>query len=167
MRDLHIFSISPHRSPRSGGGVANRGVSQPIALKFWANLGRISVKIKLTNRQNRAIYAVSFMQIVALFALIGQMLPIQGNIWILDVMPRQYDLVMHDEAKALLANLTHPAIHPDTFCNIAGTAGLPGVAFIKRFRPRLCHLQTLLARHLDKTKSPHHGSHLCDTWRRL
>ena len=71
MRDPYFFRISPHRSPQSGEGVADRGVSQPISLKFWANFDGISVKIELTNRQNRSFYAMSFVQIMARLALIG------------------------------------------------------------------------------------------------
>ena len=122
MRDLHFFRNSPHRSPRSGDGVATRGVSEPISFKFRANFYRISFKIELTNGQIRSFYTMSFVQIMTWLALIGQQLPVERHIRILDVMLRQRDFVMDDVPKPLSAGFTHSAIDPLSLCDVSKPA---------------------------------------------
>ena len=158
-----------HRTPsigplRSRGTPRLGGILQPIVLKFRVNSGRISVGIKAANGRNRAFYAVSLVSVMAFFALVGQVLPVQRNTRVRDVSRCQQDLVVDDVTEVLPANLAHAAIDPDTFPNIAIPAELPRSALVKLLCPWLCHSITSLQ---GKTKSLHHGSHSCDTWHRL
>jgi len=72
-----FFRGPPFGLLRSRRGCDPGGISQPVMLKFLVYFDWIPVRIESANRQSGVFYAMSFVLIVAVFALIGQMLPVQ------------------------------------------------------------------------------------------
>lgn len=119
-----------------GGTPTQGGISQPVYLEFRVNSGRISVRIKAANGRNGSFYAVSLVLIVAILALIGQMLPVQRDIRVIDVLRSQQDLVMYDVAKILMAEFAHAAIDSDPLPYVPFSAPLPLLAMQEFPSPR-------------------------------
>lgn len=65
---------------------------------------------------------MSFMLIVTPFAFIGQIVPIQRNLRILDVLLIEYDFVVHDVAQPFMAGFTHSSIDSLALRDVAGAA---------------------------------------------
>lgn len=135
MRDPCILPRSTRRSPLCGEGWPTRGVLPSLTLKFRANSGRISVRIKLADRQNRSFYAVPFVQIVALFALVGQVLPVKRDLRVLDVQLGQMNFVMDDIARSFTAGFAYTAVDGQPFSDVPGPAVLPGLTVVEFFSP--------------------------------
>ena len=114
-----FFLTPPTGLLRSRRGSDPGGISQPVALKFRVNSDGISVQIEGTNGRNCAFYAVSFVLIVTILALVGQVIPVQCDLRIVDVLRSQVNLVVYDVPQVFPAHLTHTAIYPDPFSDKA------------------------------------------------
>ena len=80
---------------------------------------------------------MSVMIIVAIFAFIRKIFPIQGICWIVDVLRREGDLVMDDIAQLLSANFAHSCINPDPLFDVSVSATLPCFTTVECFSPNL------------------------------